>query len=61
MTEKQSEVGIIYHIVIKRKIHIVIKQRFISGLAKWISKWGGHGTLKSTVGHGWPTRKISKF
>ena len=41
MTEKQSKVGIIHHIVIKRKIHIVIKQRFLSGPAKWISKWGG--------------------
>ena len=31
----------------------------IAGLAKWISKWGSHGTLKNIVGHhGWPTRKI---
>ena len=29
------------------------------GLAKWISKWRGHGTLKSIVGHhGWPTREF---
>ena len=31
----------------------------IEGPAKWISKWGSHGTLKNIVGHhGWPTRKI---
>ena len=35
---------------------------FVSGPVKWISKWRGHGTLKSIVGHhGWPTRKIFEF
>ena len=28
-----------------------------SGPAKWVSKWRGHGTLESIVGHhGWPTK-----
>ena len=36
--------------------------RDISGLAKQISKWRGHGTLKSMVGHhSWPQRKSFKF
>ena len=38
------------------------KDLWLSGPAKWISKWRGHGTLKRDVGdHGWPTRKIFEF
>ena len=34
----------------------------VTGPAKCISKWRGHGTLKTIVGHhGWPTRKIFEF
>ena len=34
----------------------------LTGPAKWISKWRGHGTLTSIFGHhGWPTRKVFEF
>ena len=34
----------------------------VTGPAKCISKWRGHGTLKTIVGHhGWPTRKFFEF
>ena len=34
----------------------------VTGSAKWISKWRGHGTLKSIAGHhGWPTRENFEF
>ena len=34
----------------------------VAGPAKWISKWRGHETLKSIVGHhDWPTRKFFEF
>ena len=38
-------------IIVINIITIILVIITITGPAKWISKWGGHGTLKSIVGH----------
>ena len=41
---------------------LISKHLYSAGPAKWVSKWGGHGTLKNIIGHqGWPARKFFEF